>query len=313
MKITIAGCRGSLPSPSGKLPNGETFSTINYGGNTTCFYLESRGKRMIIDAGTGIAPFGRLMSEEFGKGKGEVDLYVTHTHWDHIQGFPFFGPAYVPGNRVNIYGEAKVTVDLTKAVNSADPQQLSGVFQINGVGIKDVLADQQKFRNFPAPLEYMEGMGGFYDFFPGAVLEEKNGLLIETSRVNHPGGCISYKFTENNSLPERTVVFATDFEPDHNSKDDELIRWWKGADLIICDAQCETGSAKNPFMKGWGHSDPFLDIEFARKAEVKKLLMTHHDPKSDDKYLADLEERVKKYAGETVQVEFAKEGACFEI
>ncbi len=315
MKIGISGCRGSLPSSSGVQLDGNEFHTELYGGNTTCYYLESlTGKKMVVDAGTGIAPLGRqFMAKEFGKGKGEVSLYITHTHWDHIQGFPFFVPAYVEGNKVKIYGEAKVSSELAKAVKDTDPSQVQKVFQINGVGIKDVFADQQKFRNFPAPLEYMKGLGDFYDFIPGAVLEDKEGLRIETRSVNHPGGCVSYKFTENHIVPKRSVIIQTDFEPDGGSHDEEVVDWWKGADLVICDAQYETGSKQNPFMKGWGHSDPFLNVEFARRAGVKRLVMTHYDPKSDDKYLSNLEERVKKLTEGKIEVEFAKEGRIFYL
>lgn len=251
----------------------------------------------------------------------EIDLFFTHTHWDHIQGFPFFVPAYIKGNKVDIYGEAKITSDLVDAVNGADGKQILRAIHVNGVGVKDVLADQQKERNFPVPLNALKGLGVFYDFIPGGILREDDYLRIETKHVNHPGGCVSYKFTEKNlNRREKVTVICTDFEPAKGKDDSEIIDWWRDADLVYADAQYETGSERNPFMNGWGHSDPLIDLDFARKAGVKRLLLGHHDPKSDDLYLQDLEYRVNVDAigyspkkGKRVGIDFAREGNWYDI
>ena len=246
----------------------------------------------------------------------DVDLFFTHTHWDHIQGLPFFTPAYIKGNNVRVYGEAQITGDLVSAVNNTDPTQLSSILQINGVGVKAVLADQQKPRNFPAPLEYMAGLSGFYDFIPGGKIKEEYRLKVESRRISHPGGCVSYKFTDKHSSEDKVIVISTDFEPDSNGLDNNLVDWWQNADLVLADGQYETGSKQNPFMKGWGHSDPFVNIELAKRANVRRIVMTHHDPKSDDAYLRDLELRVKAKALELspyLQVDFAREGQEFVV
>lgn len=324
MKLYIGGARGSIPAPTGILPSGEKFRSEKYGANTTSFYIEiDRGDKIIVDAGTGIVPLGRhLISESNRKNENlTLDLFFTHTHWDHIQGFPFFVPAYIKGNRIDIYGEAKITGDLIDAVNGADGKLIPRAIHVNGIGVKEVLADQQKERNFPVPLNALKGLGNFYDFIPGGILRESDYLRIETKHVNHPGGCISYKFIEKNkNKRDKITIICTDFEPNGGKEDYDLIKWWEGADLVYADAQYESGSEKNPFMKGWGHSDPLIDLEFARKAGVKRLLFGHHDPRSDDSYLSDLEYRVKVdsigYSGKEgrrVKIHFAREGRWYNI
>ncbi|MEI6731860.1 MAG: MBL fold metallo-hydrolase [archaeon] len=241
MKVTIAGCRGSLPAPSGADLDGEEFKTSEFGGNTTCFLLTAdSGKKMIVDAGTGIVKAGRhLMKHGFGsKADRELDIYITHTHWDHIQGFPFFVPAYIAGNKINMYGEMKVTGDLGDAVNRSDPptQHFNGVLSLSGSGMYQVLAEQQNPRNFPAPLDYMKGLRRFYDFLPGATLGNGKDLVIETTGINHPGGCISYKFIEGAGESKKTTVIYTDFEHVGTPEEDRrVIDWWKGADLVVAD------------------------------------------------------------------------------
>lgn len=306
MKIIIAGCRGSIPSPSGKDAEGKEFRTEEFGGNTTCYYLQfNNGKKIIIDAGTGIASLGRYLMRS--KENLELDLYITHTHWDHIQGFPFFVPAYIKGNKIDIYGEAQIKGELIESINRTDINNLSKLIQVNGIGVKEVFRDQQKSRNFPAPVEYMAGIRGFYDFIPGGVIKEDNCLKIETRNINHPGGCVSYKFHEDGKI----IVVSTDFEPDENGEDDKIVEFWKNSDLVIADSQYETNSKNNPFMKGWGHSDAFKNLEIARKANVKRIIMTHHDPKSEDVYLRDLESRVRNAS--CIESSFAREGEVIVV
>jgi len=313
MKLRIIGCRGSISSPSQKRLDGTIFETSEFGGNTTSFLIETEGERnTIIDAGTGIYSLGLFLmgkgfapSGEEKKGEGKADIYITHTHWDHIQGFPLFAPAYVKGNDIRIYGEAKITQDLEETIRRGG----AGVMKIEGPGVEEVFRNQQEKRNFPAPLEWMAGVSGFNDFIPGNVISNgSDGPKIETESINHPGGCVSYKFTEKGKI----LVVSTDFEPDHSKKDERLKEWWAGADLLIADGQYETGSDRNPFIKGYGHSDPFLNVKYAEEVGVKKLVITHHDPKSDDAYLRDFERRVQGSA-KTVEVTFAREGSSYEV
>lgn len=309
MKIAIAGCRGSLPSPSGIGFEGNRIETKEFGGNTTSYYISSASeKHVIVDAGSGIRGVGNyLMKNGFSLGS-KAELYITHTHWDHIQGFPFFTPAYISSNKIRVFGEAKVKTDLVAAM-SKHP----GVMQINGNGIHEVLSEQQNPRNFPVPLTIMKGLEDFFDFLPGANLPSKSGMTVETNSVNHPGGCVSYAFIENG----KRAVFCSDFEPDNGNYDSSLKQWWKGADLVIADGQYELeGNTRNKFMKGWGHSTPFWNADMAESAGVKRLVITHHDPNSDDLYLRDFELRVRKYALDkkyNVKIDFAREGNWYEL
>jgi phosphoribosyl 1,2-cyclic phosphodiesterase len=313
MKIAVAGCRGSLPSSSGVRFNAVKVDYSEFGGNTSSYYIRSdSGKHIIVDAGSGIRNAGEyLMSNGFSPGQiegGSAELYITHTHWDHIQGFPFFTPAYIKGNKIRVFGEAKVKTDLV-ATMSRSP----GVMQINGSGIRDVLTEQQNSRNFPVPLTIMGGLEDFFDFLPGANLPSRSGMTVETNGIQHPGGCVSYAFVEKG----KRAVICSDFEPDGGNYDSRLKQWWQNADLVIADGQYEPiGATRNKFMKGWGHSTPFWNVDLAGEVGVKRLLVTHHDPTSDDSYLRDFERRVKEYARDkkyNLEVGFVREGDWYEL
>jgi len=292
MKLYVFGTRGSIPSPSYEGLNGEKdFSTKIYGGNTTCYMVEGSDHSLhIVDAGSGIRVLGnKLMRAGY---TGNMNLYITHTHWDHIQGFPFFIPAFRKENRVNVYGEAKIGGDLVNAIEKHSDMpgyypSLPSTLSVNGYGIRDVFKEQQNERNFPAPLSIMSGLGEFRDFLPERKIYEEGALTVETTKLNHPGGCISYKFTENG----KSLIIATDFEPDFGSLDEKLVDWFKGANLVVADGQYERDSKDNPLVKTWGHSDYITDLDLCNRSGVKKLLITHHEPKMDDTYHTLLEEK----------------------
>ncbi|MBT3405432.1 MBL fold metallo-hydrolase [archaeon] len=308
MEIKIAGCRGSLPSPSGRLLTGEKFHSEEFGGNTTCIYLEGKGgERIVIDAGSGIRNLGNYLLQQ--PQTKPVDVYITHTHWDHIQGFPFFALAYIPGNKVNLYGEIKIARDLASAVENTDSREIAQMLEEGGY-TREIFAQQQNPINFPAPLEYMGGLGEFHDFIPGTPIRNDH-LKIETKSIHHPEGCVSYKYTEGN----KTLVISTDFEPSTAEIEKEMIQWWANADMVIADGQYEKDSEKNPFKEGYGHSDPFLNVDLAKEALVKKLIITHYDPNCNDTYLKDLEKRVKKYSlkQKGPKVIFAREGMTYPL
>ena len=136
-------------------------------------------------------------------------------------------------------------------------------------------------------------------------------MKVEAVAVNHPGGCLSYRVTETKAGVKRTFVYCTDFEPDNNGEDDRLVELWGGAEVVIADAQYEVGSSENPFMKGWGHSDYVTDVNMALRARVRRLALTHHEPKMDDRYHDGLELRARSYAQQKssdLEVVLAKEG-----
>jgi phosphoribosyl 1,2-cyclic phosphodiesterase len=309
MKLTAMGTRGSIPAPSRRYP--EEFMTLEFGGNTTCYVVETADKRKhVIDGGSGLREYGMALN-----GEGDViNLYFTHTHWDHIQGVPFFRAAYNPKYFIDVYGEAKVEGELVKAIMDSDAKRIADslkVLQVEGNGIRDVLNVQQNFRNFPAPLSLLKGIRKFYDFIPGGRIYEDDCTVVETARINHPGGCVSYKFREKSG---KVVVIATDFEPDCGVEDEQLVSWLAGADVVVADAQYEAGSVVNPFIKGWGHSDFKSNVELTCRAGVKRLILTHHEPRMNDAYHASLEERAKGYAlAHGINAELAREGATYEI
>jgi phosphoribosyl 1,2-cyclic phosphodiesterase len=313
MKLTVYGARGSAAAPSIK---SRGFDTSIYGGNTTCYYVETDdGQKLIFDAGTGIIPLGKDLDEKGLAGE-ETHIFITHTHWDHIQGFPFFGHQYNPANNITLYGQAKVEGDLIKALNGHPGYPGLYALKVNGEGIERVLNNQQGFRNFPVPLG--KGVKGFVDIIPGGIFYENNGVSIESTALNHPGECLSYKIRERKPDGNiATVVISTDFEPDFNGEDQKIIEWWANAELVLADSQYERNSEINPFNKGWGHSDIMYNIDLAKNAEVHKLVGIHHEPKRDDTYHADLEHRAIMYSREhtkgNLEVSLAKEGETYKI
>ncbi len=329
MKITMYGTRGSIPTPSTKKQ-----STVEFGGNTTCIYLEADdGTKHIIDAGSGIRVLGLDMLRDGYNGKSgkKASLYISHTHWDHIQGLPFFAPAYIPGNDIHIYGEAKIKInggsrtnlrmehDLERTMNGhSDAPSL--LLSVDDIGLRKTLEYQQNSRNFPASLDMLAGITQYYDFMPetGAIYLSDT-LRVETMNVNHPGGCIAYRFTEYKKDGTTAIAIVnTDFEPELGWLK-KMTNWWNNADIVIADGQYEPETSTtgiNTFKKGWGHSDFETDLDIAKLAGAKKLLLTHHEPTMDDSYHLDLENRAKMYskAGDyNVKVELAREGLSYII
>ncbi|MBT3406467.1 MBL fold metallo-hydrolase [Candidatus Woesearchaeota archaeon] len=322
-EIYFLGVRGSIPAPSCNRLDGSEFHTLRYGGNTTCLYVKTpKGRHHILDAGSGIRELGLYLGEHESfkmpgdgsdvEGK-EANLFISHTHWDHIQGFPFFKPAYAKGNQINVYGQAQITGDLVKAVTSQTEHpevlaNIAGCLEVNGAGIREVLARQQESRTFPAPLQIMGGLGKFTDFIPGGRIYNDDEMIVGSHLMNHPGGCVSYKFKKTDG---GMFVFATDFEPDFTDHDEKVIAFWTGANVVYADGQYEDDSKVIPFMKTWGHSTYQRNIIMAAEAGIDLLILGHHDPLADDSYLMAMEDRAKAYARRTkagLDVIVAKEG-----
>ena len=166
-------------------------------------------------------------------------------------------------------------------------------------GIRDVLAAQQDKRNFPASIDLLVGMI-YKDYIPESTpLNKTKTFQVDTYYVNHPGGCIAYRFTETKADGSTvSCVVNTDYEPDEVWEERQL-KIWEQATLVIADSQYEppgVTNTLNPFMQGYGHSDYQTNIIMAQRAGVKQLLLTHHEPKMDDEYHTDLEKRAKIYA-----------------
>lgn len=247
MEIKIWGCRGSLPTPGPK--------SVRYGGNTSCLEIKLRDETIIIlDAGSGIKLLGDAIVER-GSPK-EVYLFLTHSHWDHLLGFPFFKPAYIPDFRINVRGGH----DATKC-------------------LKKYLAHQMEPPYFPVDFELLNAE---FDFRNGNPKKKEIGTAeIFPIPLNHPNGGFGYKFVEDN----KSFVFLTDNELffDHKGglKRNDYIELCRGADLLLHDAQYNEKEYSS-MTRGWGHTTHLQAAQFAVDAGVKRFGLFHHDPSHND-------------------------------
>ena len=255
MKVTFYGVRGSIPV------SGERY--LKYGGNTTCALLQdAKGGSAILDAGTGIRQLGKDIASSELKLGSELFVLLSHTHWDHIQGFPFFAPAYMPGYRLTmiISGRAQTCSDL-----------------------EDIFKTQSQKDFFPVPLDKMAAEIGFYQPDLPGLPGRSGNQVVDFYKHNHPGGAYSYRLR----APEGTeVVYSTDIEHGENI-DEGHVRFCEGADLLIHDGQYTPDEL--PSKRGWGHSSWTQAVEVAERANVKRLAITHHDPDHDDAFLDEVE------------------------
>ena len=272
--VQFWGVRGSIPAPGSE--------TVRYGGNTSCVEMRVGGKRLIFDGGTGLRVLGRELLQEMPV---EAYMLFTHSHWDHIQGFPFFTPAFIPGNCFHIYG----------------------AIAPNGATMKQRLSDQMLHPNFPVPIQVMQSDLKFYDLTPGDAVT-LDDIAIETGSLNHPNTAIGYRITWRG----RTVVYATDTEHFPDRLDENLLHLARDADLLIYDA-CYTDQeyhdTKTPKV-GWGHSTWQAGVAVAQAAGVKRVAMFHHDPTHDDDFLDAVGEQLKAVFPTGL---LAREGMILEI
>jgi len=274
LKFKFYGTRGSIPICDSKFQK--------YGGNTTCIQIKSKDNTTlgIIDAGSGIRKLGKDIYKSKEVIPKEIFLGFTHFHWDHIQGFPFFDPAYDSNMKINIIalGENRGNLNL-----------------------KQIFEGQMQSEYFPVPLEKM---GAKFEFsFLDQSSEVFSNVATQAVRHNHPGGAYSYKFEQQG----KSALISTDIE--HGDKlDKNILSLAKNVDLLIHDAQYTSDELKT--FKGWGHSSYDQAIELALKANVKRLVLTHHDPNHDDDFLDEMEKYCqKKFAN----CQLAKEGMEISI
>lgn len=280
MKIRFWGVRGNVAMPGAY--------TIKYGGNTSC--IEIRGNEnelLIIDAGTGLREFGNyLMANDIKKGPLDAHILLTHTHWDHIQGFPFFIPAFVPTNNITFYGPV------------GGDETLEGV-----------VAGQMNYSYFPIKLDELRAKIRFRDLSEGEF--QIGNFNIKTKYLNHPVLVFGYRI----EYKDRVIVTMFDNEPYNNIYDEdmqqkepekykeaqeeaerlnnEMVEFAKDADLLIHDAQYTKDDYFNG-KKGWGHSYFEFAIENGVKSNSKMLALTHHE--YVDKKLDEYEKFSKQYA-----------------
>ncbi|MBL7136645.1 MAG: MBL fold metallo-hydrolase [Candidatus Marinimicrobia bacterium] len=283
IKVQFYGVRGSIPSPPDNNEiKAKTFNLIKeassknltddesireflknqplyqngvVGGNTSCIYLLVNGLHIILDAGSGIRKLGeKLMKQEFGDGQDEAHLFLSHTHWDHIQGFPFFMPAYISGNSISIYGAHN--------------------------GLEQRISNQQEDEYYPVPLAAMGANIDFVQLRKGDTITV-NGIRITNLMLNHPGGSFGYRL----DYKGKSLVYATDSEY-KNIRDiqyEKYTQFFQNADVLIFDAQFTL--AESIEKENWGHSTSIQGVNFAKQANVKHLVLFHHDPSYSDEKL----------------------------
>lgn len=261
----------------------------SYGCNTSCVEVRDGGSEFILcDAGTGLRDFGNHVMDSGLKPPQTFHIFISHLHWDHICGFPFFTPAYIPGNRVNIYG-----------------------FHDH---IEDSFERQQEAPNFPLPLK---AMGSEINFHQLNINNEYQiaGVNVLGIKQNHPGDSYGYSFVQHG----RKVVYSTDAEHQKESEEDDyyFLRFIENADLLIFDAQYNL--ADHFFSKqSWGHSSNLVGVELAVRSKVKQLCLFHHEHTLDDheldSFLADTRRYLQIYDEKSqLQVKMAYEGLLIEL
>ncbi|PRP92198.1 ribonuclease Z [Enhygromyxa salina] len=263
MRVSFYGVRGSIATA------GE--ATRRYGGNTPCVAVEVAGEQLIFDAGTGIRALGSDLARATGVGRVHANLFFSHLHWDHIQGFPFFGPAYVPGNRLDIWH--------VRAGDGAPPA-------------REVLADQMRPPTFPVGLELMGGDLCFHELSLGDVVRVGQARLRHAA-VDHPNGCVAWRVDHDG----HAIVYATDLEHEADAPPPALVELAAGADLLIYDAMYtpeEYAGVSGPSRRGWGHSTFEAGAAVAEAAGVRELCLFHHDPSHDDGFMDALAARARR-------------------
>jgi phosphoribosyl 1,2-cyclic phosphodiesterase len=268
-KVNFWGVRGSIPCPGPQ--------TVRYGGNTPCVEMEVGPERIIFDGGTGLRVLGQSL---LSKMPVEAHLLFTHSHWDHIQGFPFFVPAFVPGNKFNIYG-------------AVTP---------NGSTIRQRLHDQMLHPNFPVPLQIMQAQLNFFDLEVGEKLE-LGEVMIQNRILNHPGEAVGYRV----SWRGFHAAYITDTEHFPDRLDQNVLELAENADVMIIDATYtdEEYHDEKTSKVGWGHSTWQEAVKIAKEVNVKKLIIFHHDPLHNDDFLDHLTQEARAVFP---NLEFAKEG-----
>jgi phosphoribosyl 1,2-cyclic phosphodiesterase/ActR/RegA family two-component response regulator len=296
-RLTFWGVRGSIPSPGP--------STVRYGGNTTCVEVRAHNEIIILDGGTGLRPLGRELLAEFKDQPLDLTLLLSHTHWDHIQGLPFFTPIYQPRCQLRILG-----------------------FEGARRGLVNVLTGQMESPYFPVPFGELPGnieVDELKDLeFP------VGNLRVQAWFANHPGICVGYRINTSDGA----IVFFPDNEPHcrydadgaaHPTRKDasleyarsqeaKMIEFIRGADVVILDAQYDRTEYERHV--GWGHGCVDDVVTLAIKAEVKQLFLFHHDPDHDDAKLDQMLAQARQIVARQqspLRVESATEGRVVEL
>lgn len=316
MKLTFWGTRGSMPTPLRNAELEEKLLTIirelpadlnirdveavrsyirtlpplmheTAGGNTPCIEIRAANQIIVLDAGTGLRELGRaLMNEAFGQGKGTLHLFISHPHWDHVQGFTMFYPLFVAGNRIEVYGVHD---------------------------FEAVMRHQLDPMVWPVQLEHLRAQVTFHTLSPDASIC-LGDVCVDLMKNQHPGDSYSFRIRDLYS----TLVYMTDVEYKELTPEslESYIAFLHGADALIFDAQYTLREAWQ--RVDWGHSSAMIGVDLARAAGVKRLYLFHHDPLTNDEKLNQILRDTRIYQAQTgaeecCRVEIAIEGKTVDL
>ena len=315
MNVTFWGVRGSLPAaltpgalkerlglaidaaraggaredtPDAVLERLPAAVADTVGGDTSCVAVSTGPWIMVFDAGTGMRRLGlSLMDGPCGKGEGRIDLFVSHTHWDHIMGLPFFAPVHTPGNVIT----ARSPLPNLK-------ERLARLFQTD---------------HFPVPWEAVEAVLRVEPMAENEPLT-LGSVTVRALRMPHPGGSYAFRVEEDNTA----FVYATDVEwgLDPPYPEETYYEFFRGADLLVFDSQyTEEEAAQKP---GWGHSTPPVAVDIALRSGAKRLALFHHEPAHDDADIEAIAEQAREHLrardpGSDLEIILARQGLVIEL
>jgi phosphoribosyl 1,2-cyclic phosphodiesterase len=271
MRIKFWGVRGSTPAPQPE--------NMRYGGNTSCVEVRLGDHLYIFDCGTGFRVLGQALRREFDGRPVSAHIFVSHFHWDHIQGIPFFGPLYDSReNRFQFHCSSRTR------------------------NLKRVLEEQMAAPYFPVGLTEMQSQQNFYDLGEGRI--QLGEVTLQTMWLNHPQGCMGFRLETKQGV----MVYATDNEPGDALFDKNVRKLAAGADVLIYDAQYLPEEYEG--KRGWGHSHWREAINVVTESGAKELVLFHHDPDHDD---ACIDQVVKEARDYYPRLRAAAEGMQIEV
>ncbi|MGD0117650.1 MAG: MBL fold metallo-hydrolase [Candidatus Binatus sp.] len=238
-----------------------------YGGNTSCTEIVTGDDEYVLcDMGTGSREFGNSVLAKFGPAKkNRFNIFMSHLHWDHVMGFPFFTPSYIPGNVIRIHGCHKA--------------------------MRETFARQQSNPSFPVDFKTLGATIEFVELEPGRTYEI-DGLSVQTIAQRHGGDSYGYRFSKDG----KTMVYSTDSEHKFETLDENypFVEFFRNADLLVFDAQYSLADQIS-VKEDWGHSSNMIGVELAQLAGVKQLVMYHHEPVNDDRMLDKILAETRRY------------------